>query len=193
MSLPKQCLYTNKINSSYARNFQSAIAPQNGTEYNFGETIILNIPTGANLVASGQDSILKFNFNFRNAGGAATTLVTTNTPPVTFGTSSTVEYYVLDVISSTQFRITAAYQGTSPVELTTATGSMSTVFRQSVYYIIIAGSLPPGIQCSANGLIVGVPQALASLQGVPFVIYLRLLELLLFVYLSWRFFSLENN
>jgi len=84
------------------------------------------------------------------------------------GISSTVEYYVLDVISSTQFRITAAYQGTSPVELTTATGSMSTVFRQSVYYLIIAGSLPPGIQCSANGLIVGVPQALASLQGVPF-------------------------
>ena len=64
MSLPKQCLYTNKINSSYARNFQSAIAPQYGSEYNFGETIILNIPTGANLVASGQDSILKFNFNF---------------------------------------------------------------------------------------------------------------------------------
>ena len=51
MSLPKQCLYTNKINSSYARNFQSAIAPQNGTEYNFGETIILNIPTSENLVA----------------------------------------------------------------------------------------------------------------------------------------------
>ena len=73
MSLPKQCLYTNKINSSYARNFQSAIAPQNGSEYNFGETIILNIPTGANLVASGQDSILKFNFNFRNGGGAGTT------------------------------------------------------------------------------------------------------------------------
>ena len=41
MSLPKQCLYTNKINSSHARNFQSAIAPQNGTEYNAGETIIL--------------------------------------------------------------------------------------------------------------------------------------------------------
>ena len=73
MSLPKQCLYTNKINSSYARNFQSAIAPQNGSEYNFGETIIFNIPTGANLVASGQDSILKFNFNFRNEGAAGTT------------------------------------------------------------------------------------------------------------------------
>ena len=71
MSLPKQCLYTNKINSSYARNFQSAIAPQNGTEYNVGETIILNVPTAPNLVGSGQDSILKFNFNFRNASGAA--------------------------------------------------------------------------------------------------------------------------
>jgi hypothetical protein len=73
MSLPKQCLYTNKINSSYARNFQSAIAPQNSTEYNFGDTIIFNIPTGGSLVASGQDSILKFNFNFRNNGNAGTT------------------------------------------------------------------------------------------------------------------------
>ena len=71
MSLPKQCLYTNKNNTSYAKKFQSAIAPQNGAEYNLGETIILNIPTGANLVGSGQDSILKFNVNFRS--GAANT------------------------------------------------------------------------------------------------------------------------
>jgi hypothetical protein len=84
------------------------------------------------------------------------------------GISPYVEYYVLDVISSTQFRINAAYGGTSPVELTTATGSMTAVFRPSVYYLIIAGSLPAGIQCSANGLIVGIPEALASLQGVPY-------------------------
>ena len=46
MSLPKQCLYTNKINSSYAKNYNAAIAPVNGTSYNLGETIIINIPTG---------------------------------------------------------------------------------------------------------------------------------------------------
>jgi hypothetical protein len=37
-----------------------------------------------------------------------------------------------------------------------------------LYYQVIAGTLPQGIQCSANGLIAGVPLAVASLQGVPF-------------------------
>ena len=36
-----------------------------------------------------------------------------------------------------------------------------------IYYRIIAGVLPNGIQCSATGLIAGVPLAVASLQGVP--------------------------
>lgn len=36
-----------------------------------------------------------------------------------------------------------------------------------VYYRLIAGTLPEGIQCSATGLIAGVPLAVASLQGVP--------------------------
>ena len=36
-----------------------------------------------------------------------------------------------------------------------------------LYYRVIAGKLPAGVQCSATGLIAGVPQAIASLQGVP--------------------------
>jgi len=36
-----------------------------------------------------------------------------------------------------------------------------------VYYTLLAGQLPPGIQCSRTGLISGVPQAIASIQGVP--------------------------
>ena len=36
-----------------------------------------------------------------------------------------------------------------------------------LYYRVIAGTLPAGIQCSITGLIAGVPQAVASLQGVP--------------------------
>jgi len=36
-----------------------------------------------------------------------------------------------------------------------------------VYYEVIAGSLPEGVQCTANGIIVGTPRAVASLQGVP--------------------------
>ena len=72
MSLPKQCLYTNKINSSYARNYNAAIAPVNGTAYNLGETIIINIPTGYNTVMSAKDSLLKFNLNLRGAAALPT-------------------------------------------------------------------------------------------------------------------------
>ena len=73
MSLPKQCLYTNKINSSYAKNYNAAIAPVNGTSYNLGETIILNVPTGFNTVMSAKDSVLKFNLNLRTAAAIPTT------------------------------------------------------------------------------------------------------------------------
>ena len=36
-----------------------------------------------------------------------------------------------------------------------------------IYYTVIAGRLPDGIQCAANGVISGTPDAVASLQGVP--------------------------
>jgi len=38
---------------------------------------------------------------------------------------------------------------------------------EELYYIIIAGRLPDGVQCATNGVIAGVPDALASLQGLP--------------------------
>ena len=37
-----------------------------------------------------------------------------------------------------------------------------------IYYRVIAGVLPGGVQCSTSGLIAGVPQALASVEGVPY-------------------------
>ena len=78
MSLPKQCLYKNKIESSYAKNYMSSIAPSNGTEYNLGETIIINIPTGYNTVMSGKDSVLKFTLNAKNNAGAISTVAYLN-------------------------------------------------------------------------------------------------------------------
>ena len=36
-----------------------------------------------------------------------------------------------------------------------------------LFYEIIAGALPAGVQCDANGLIVGIPKAVVSVQGVP--------------------------
>lgn len=38
---------------------------------------------------------------------------------------------------------------------------------ETVYYELIAGTLPEGIQCEATGLIAGVPRAIANVQGVP--------------------------
>ena len=67
MSLPKNCLYTNKIQSSYARNYMSVIQPQNG-DANLGDTIIFNVPTSNNLVLSGHDCVLKFTLTLK--GGA---------------------------------------------------------------------------------------------------------------------------
>ena len=37
----------------------------------------------------------------------------------------------------------------------------------AVYYTLLAGQLPPGIQCNAAGVISGIPQAIANIQGVP--------------------------
>jgi len=84
------------------------------------------------------------------------------------GVDPAIRYFVLDVISDTEFRITDTEFSAIPVALTTDTGTMTAEFRQHVYYTLIAGNLPPGIQVSDNGLIVGVPSALASIQGVPF-------------------------
>ena len=39
--------------------------------------------------------------------------------------------------------------------------------QDELYYEVIAGRLPDGIQCATNGLISGTPDALASLQGIP--------------------------
>jgi len=36
-----------------------------------------------------------------------------------------------------------------------------------LYYTMVAGELPEGIQCRKNGLIEGIPKAVSSLQGVP--------------------------
>ena len=87
----------------------------------------------------------------------------------TFGGINTgVRYYVISVVNATEFVIGLTAGTTTPVSLTTATGSMTADLRQEVYYRVISGTLPGGIQCDANGLIIGVPQAVASLQGVPF-------------------------
>ncbi len=60
--LPKQLKYGSKVESAPARSQRLNIAPQNGTgPYNLGDTIIMNIPTRANLALVPSESYLKFN------------------------------------------------------------------------------------------------------------------------------------
>ena len=73
MSLPAKLLFNNKINSSYARNFNSVIQPQNTSNYALGQTAIFNIPCMRNQVLSGADTLLALKLRIRNASGAANT------------------------------------------------------------------------------------------------------------------------
>ena len=67
MSLPKNALYTNKVQTSYARNYQSQIQPQNGLNYSQGETLIINIPTSPNLLNQNNTSIILHYYTFRSS------------------------------------------------------------------------------------------------------------------------------
>lgn len=84
------------------------------------------------------------------------------------GISDQVRYFVLQVVNSTQFTIATTEFSTTPVELTTASGTMSATFTQHVLYRLQSGSLPQGVEVADSGLIEGIPLAVASLQGVPF-------------------------
>lgn len=76
MSLPKQLLYDNKINASYARNYNSVLQPQNTSNYGLGQTCIINIPAMNNTAMSGGDTILSM--KLRLASGATDTLTHLN-------------------------------------------------------------------------------------------------------------------
>ena len=69
--IPKQLIYQNKVESAAARSYKSNIAPQNGTgTYGAGDTIIINIPTRANLVTAMSENYLKFDISFTNGAAA---------------------------------------------------------------------------------------------------------------------------
>jgi len=83
------------------------------------------------------------------------------------GLNSSTRYFVQTVVNSTQITLSTFEDGTGPVTLTTASGSMTASFNQHPLFVVQAGTLPSGIQCADNGLLEGVPRAVASLQGVP--------------------------
>ena len=87
------------------------------------------------------------------------------------GVNNYTAYFILSIPDSTHFSITSfnPYEVASQaLPLTNGTGNMGTEIRQNIEYFVLAGALPPGIQCNYNGVVAGVPQAVASFQGVPF-------------------------
>ena len=83
------------------------------------------------------------------------------------GIINNTAYYVLSIQAPNQFQITDTPGGTQPVVLTTATGVLTGVISPCVYYQLQAGTTPEGIQIATNGACYGVPQATATVQGVP--------------------------
>ena len=71
MSLPNNLNYNGKIEASPAVSFSSSIAPQNGSTYTFGSTILINIPTQNNLVMCTTESYLKFKMTVPLNGATA--------------------------------------------------------------------------------------------------------------------------
>ena len=72
--LPKNLRYGNNVESAAAKSYCTNVQPQNGTgTYNMGDTIIVNIPTRANLVLATTESYLKFRCAVTNTAGNSTT------------------------------------------------------------------------------------------------------------------------
>ena len=71
--LPSKLKFANRVESSFARNFQSVINPQNTSNAGLGQTTIINLPTMQNQFMSGIDSVYNYTLNLRNATGAAST------------------------------------------------------------------------------------------------------------------------
>jgi hypothetical protein len=102
------------------------------------------------------------------------------TVTVTFSAQPSIPYEVGTTVIMSGF-VPSSFNGTftvisatvsSVTFISSALGPVTTIGNiantpDPIYFEVIAGQLPPGVQCEANGLIVGIPQAVASVQGVP--------------------------
>jgi hypothetical protein len=70
MSLPKNLLYANKVDSMGARPYTSNIQPQGAQTYSANDVMIFNIPCNRNTVLSPHDAYLKFTMTGTNGATA---------------------------------------------------------------------------------------------------------------------------
>lgn len=76
-------------------------------------------------------------------------------------------YFVYSVVNSTQFQVRDHPDNANPVTLTTATGTMTGVISDCVFYNLQAGVTPEGMRLDVTGVCFGVPQPISLLSGVP--------------------------
>lgn len=69
--LPQNLNYKGKIEAAAATSFTSSIIPQNGSTADFGNTIIINIPTGNNLCLASSENYLRFTVDNLTNGATA--------------------------------------------------------------------------------------------------------------------------
>lgn len=128
-------------NSSTALNLRVISVTSTGT------SVTLNFTTRPTAPFSIGDSIVVAGFNPDTYNG--TFIVTgVTTSSVTFASSanSYISRYgtITDVVPGTVENI-----------------------PKSVFFKIISGNLPAGMQCASNGLLAGIPKAVVDIQGVP--------------------------
>ena len=83
------------------------------------------------------------------------------------GIQPNIPYAIYSVESDTEFKIKATVASTEPLTLSTATGVLTGVASDPVFYRLQAGRTPDGIQIDVNGVCYGVPTASLDIQGVP--------------------------
>lgn len=76
-------------------------------------------------------------------------------------------YMIYSIESATQFQIKDHPDSTSPVTLSTATGVLTGLLTECVYYKLQAGTTPEGIQLDVTGTCYGVPQPVTAVRGIP--------------------------
>jgi hypothetical protein len=83
------------------------------------------------------------------------------------GLESYTTYLIYSIQSSTEFQVKDHPDSTSPVTLSTATGSLTGSVSECVYFRLQAGVTPEGMQLDVTGTCYGVPQPVTLLRGVP--------------------------
>jgi hypothetical protein len=173
--------------STVTMNFTADVTPTSITGNGFTVTMnftgqaFVPFPVGSQISVVG---FLPFSLNGTyTVTGATTSSVTfnnsTNTTTTQIGTITavTVPYPVGAKISVTGFTpngyngiftVTAASRGSiSFPNTTTAAVTTYGSVKLTIYYQLIAGALPKGMEIDETGIITGVPNAKATVQGVP--------------------------